>query len=295
MKKIFVIGSINIDLSIRAPYLPQKGETLTGGGFITAHGGKGANQAVAAARLGGEVIMCGCVGKDDFGKAAVNSLRAEGIDVSNIRVIEDCPTGSAVIIVIDGDNRIILDRGANERMTAEQVDETLRNANCGDILLVQLENPTEIIGHALKTGREKGMYVILNPAPANAEISPYLDFCDLVIPNETEAEILGGRKALSERVKNLIVTVGGDGFEHYEEGQPILYPCIPVKVVDTTAAGDTFCGGLCTRLAKGDDLIKAARYGGAAASLACTRKGAQPSIPTAEETANFLRTSEITL
>ena len=295
MKKIFVIGSINIDLSIRAPYLPQRGETLTGGGFITAHGGKGANQAVAAARLGGEVFMCCCVGRDDFGKAAVNSLKAEGIDVTNIRMIEDCATGSAVIIVIDGDNRIILDRGANERMTKKQVDETLNNANVGDILLVQLENPTEIIGHALKIGREKGMYVILNPAPANAEIAPYLEFCDLVIPNETEAEILGGRRELSKRVKNLIVTVGGDGFEYYENGQPILYPCIPVKAVDTTAAGDTFCGGLCTRLAKGDDLITAARYGGAAASLACTRKGAQPSIPTAKETEEFLHARKITL
>ena len=289
MKKIFVIGSINTDLVIHAPYMPQRGETLTGDGFFTARGGKGANQAVAAARLGGDVVMCACVGDDSFGKDAVASLKAEGIDVSHVRIIENAPSGTAVIVVVDGDNRIILDRGANALMTEKDVDGVLKTAQKGDVMLVQLENPVEVIGYALKRGREKGMYVVLNPAPANEGIAPYLENCDLVIPNETEAEILGGRKELAARVKNLIVTVGGDGFEYYRDGQPEKYPCIPVKAVDTTAAGDTFCGGLCMRLAAGDDLITAAKFGGAAASLACTRKGAQPSIPTARETEQFLR------
>lgn len=289
MKRIFVIGSINTDLVIHAPYIPQKGETLTGGGFFTAHGGKGANQAVAAARAGGQVIMCACVGADSFGEAAVNALKKEGIDVSFIRAVPDTPTGTAVILVVDGDNRIVLDRGANACLTRQDVDAALSSAECGDVLLAQLENPPEIVGYALKSAREKGMYVVLNPAPANREIMPYLNACDLVIPNETEAEILGGREPLAEKIQELIVTVGGDGFELYHRGKKKQYPCIDVKVVDTTAAGDTFCGSLCARLASGEGVEEAAKYGGAAASLACTRKGAQPSIPTASETEEFLR------
>lgn len=289
MKRIFVIGSINTDLVIHAPYIPQKGETLTGGGFFTAHGGKGANQAVAAARAGGDVIMCACVGADNFGEEAVNALKKEGIDVTFVRKVPDTPTGTAVILVVDGDNRIVLDRGANASMTKEDIDAALSSAERGDVLLTQLENPPEIVGYALRKAKEKGMYVVLNPAPANCDILPYLEECDLVIPNETEAEILGGREPLSKKVRELIVTVGGDGYEVYRNGVKKQFPCMEVKVVDTTAAGDTFCGSLCTRLAMGDELLQAAQYGGAAASLACTRKGAQPSIPTAAETQDFLK------
>ncbi len=291
MKTIFVVGSINTDLSISAPYLPAKGETLTGGGFITAHGGKGANQAVAAARLGGRVVMCGCVGAEPFGIQAKEALKAEGIDVRFVREIADCPTGTAVILVIDGDNRIILDKGANAFLTKEDVDLALAEAGEGDILLSQLENPIDVVGYALRLGKKKGMYTVLNPAPAKEEAEKYLEFCDLLIPNETEAEILGGRAALAKKIRELIVTVGGDGFERYAEGRVEKYPCIPVKVVDTTAAGDTFCGGLCSKLSEGESLLAAAKFAGAAASLACTKKGAQPSIPKKEDAERLLRAS----
>lgn len=232
--------------------------------------------------------MCACVGCDAFGAAAVKSLKDEGIDVCHIRTVERVSSGTAVIVVIDGDNRIILDRGANALLNEEDIRSALDGAKEGDVLLVQLENPASAAGYALKLGRDKGMYVVLNPAPADPEIAPYLGYCDLVIPNETEAEILGGREKLAAKVNHLIVTLGSDGFEYYRKGKAERYPCIPVKAVDTTAAGDTFCGGLCARLAMGEELIAAARYGAAAASLACTRRGAQPSIPSAEEVREFL-------
>ncbi len=287
MKKIYVVGSINTDLVIKAPYMPVSGETLTGEGFFTAHGGKGANQAVAAARLGGNVVMCGCVGDDGFGKNAIEAFQADGIDTQHVRVVGNTPSGTAVIIVVDGDNRIILDKGANGCLTEQDIDGALTNAQEGDIYLTQLENPIEIIGYGLKKAKEKGMYIILNPAPANKEITPYLGYCDLITPNETEVELLGGREELLNKVETLLVTLGGDGFEIVTKEGSWKYPCIKITPVDTTAAGDTLCGGLVAMLAEGYSLEKAAKFGSKAASIACTRKGAQPSIPTREEVENF--------
>lgn len=282
-KKIFIVGSINTDLVINAPYMPQQGETLQGSDFITARGGKGANQAVAAARLGGNVVMCGCIGNDAFGEEAIRFLQKDGIDVSHIRRIENASTGTAVIVVIDGNNRIILDRGANACLMEKDIDETLETARVGDIYLTQLENPIEIIGYGLKKAKEKGMYVILNPAPANKEIEPYLGYCDLITPNESELELLGGREKLLEKVETLLVTLGGEGFEITTKVDTQKYSCMKVKVVDTTAAGDTLCGGLVVKMAEGKLLAEAAKFGSKAASIACTRKGAQPSIPMRNE------------
>lgn len=282
-KKIFVVGSINTDLVINAPYMPKAGETLSGSGFFAARGGKGANQAVAAARLGGDTVMCGCVGDDEFGKAAVSALQKEGVDTSRVRVIEGARTGTAVIVVADGDNRIILDKGANEFLTEADIDETLREAREGDVYLTQLENPVSVIGYGLRRAKEKGMYVVLNPAPANADVAPFAEYCDLLTPNETETELLGGREALLKRVKTLLITLGAQGFEINDGQTSVRYPAVKVCAVDTTAAGDTLCGGLCARLSLGDSLEEAAKFGSKAASIACTRKGAQPSIPTAEE------------
>ena len=283
MKKIFIVGSINTDLVIKAPYMPENGETITGNGFFTARGGKGANQAVAAARLGGEVVMCGCVGDDGFGKDAVDSLKREGVDVSDIRVVKDIPTGTAVIVIVDGNNRIILEKGANARLTERDIDKTLEKAEKGDIYLTQLENPIEVIGYGLKKAKEKGLFTVLNPAPANKEIIPYLYYCDLITPNETELEILGGKEELLKSVNKIIVTLGGQGYEIADKTSAKRYPCIKITPVDTTAAGDTLCGGTVTKLAEGDTLENAVAFGSLAASIACTREGAQPSIPIVEE------------
>lgn len=287
MKNIYIVGSINTDLVITTPYMPKAGETLTGSGFFVARGGKGANQAVAAARLGGKVVMCGCVGDDDFGKSAVGAFKEVGIDVSHIRAVSGVPSGTAVIIIENGDNRIILDKGANAELSEKDIDEALKGAKAGDIYLTQLENPIEIIGYGLKKAREKGMYVILNPAPANKDIVPYLKYCDLVTPNETETEIMGGKEFLLSQVPTLLVTLGVNGFEITDKNGSKHYDCIKIKPVDTTAAGDTLCGGLAAMLAKGKTLEESSIFGSKAASIACTRKGAQPSIPTLTEVENY--------
>ena len=283
MKTVFIVGSINTDLVITTPKMPKIGETITGSNFFMAHGGKGANQAVAAARLGGKVVMCGCVGDDSFGKEAIDSFVKDGIDVSNIKTVSGVSSGTAVIVIEEGNNRIILDKGANGFLSKEDIDKTLETANPGDIYLTQLENPIEVIGYGLKKAKEKGLYVILNPAPADKSILPYVKYCDLITPNETEAELLGGEEELAKVIDTLLITLGSKGFKIIDKNGARTYPCKKIKAVDTTAAGDTLCGGLASRLAEGDSIDNAGKFGSAAATIACTRKGAQPSIPTAEE------------
>ena len=288
MKRIFVVGSVNTDFVISAPRMPVAGETLTGSGFFTARGGKGANQAVAARRMGGNVKMCACVGDDIFGKESVNTFMQEGIDVSHIRTIEGAPTRSAVIVVTDGENRIILDKGANARLTQEDVDAFLAEAEAGDIYLTQMENPVSVIGYGLKRAKEKGLYVVLNPAPASEAIEPYLGYCDLIIPNETELKILGGKeKLLAKTNARLLVTLGENGYQIVTGKDERTYPCMRVRVEDTTAAGDTFAGALVSCLAKGQALEEGAALSSRAATIACTKKGAQPSIPTIKEVESY--------
>ena len=288
MKKIFVVGSLNSDLVIHAPYMPVGGETLMGSDFETNNGGKGANQACACAKLGGEVYMCGCVGNDAFGQELINSLGCDGVHTDFIRKIDKTPTGVAVIVVTQGENRIILDSGANGFLDKSDIDKMLELANEGDIYLTQLENPISVVGYGLKRAKEKGLLVVLNPAPANVNIKEYLQYVDIIVPNETEREILGGIQGLSGYgIKTIITTLGGKGYEIYTQGGAKTYPCIDVKVVDTTAAGDTACGGLCVGLSMGDSLENAIAFGSKAASIACTRNGAQKSVPTRDEVLNY--------
>lgn len=288
MKKIFVVGSLNSDLVIHAPYMPVGGETLMGSDFETNNGGKGANQACACAKLGGEVYMCGCVGNDAFGQELINSLGCDGVHTDFIRKIDKTPTGVAVIVVTQGENRIILDSGANGFLDKSDIDKMLELANEGDIYLTQLENPISVVGYGLKRAKEKGLLVVLNPAPANVNIKEYLQYVDIIVPNETEREILGGIQGLSGYgIKTIITTLGGKGYEIYTQGGAKTYPCIDVKVVDTTAAGDTACGGLCVGLSMGDSLENAIAFGSKAASIACTRNGAQKSVPTRDEVLDY--------
>lgn len=285
---IYVSGSLNMDLCIETPYVPQAGETITGKGFITNGGGKGANQATAAAKLGGKIAMCGAVGNDAFGETLLANLSSAGADISHIRKIEGISTGIAVIIISDSNNRIILDKGANAFLTENDIDEFLKNAGKGDIFLTQLENPIKVAGYGLKRAKELGLYTILNPAPANKEIEEYLSFVDLVTPNETELELFGGKdKLFNAGVKKIVTTLGSKGYEIADKNGAKVYPCIKVKAIDTTAAGDTLCGGLAAGLAEGMSLEEACAFGSKAASIACTRKGAQQSIPTKAEVMNF--------
>ncbi len=288
MKKIFVVGSLNSDLVIHAPYMPVGGETLMGSDFATNNGGKGANQACACAKLGGEIYMCGCVGNDSFGNGLIDSLSKDGVHTDFIRKIDKTPTGVAVIVVTEGENRIILDSGANACLTEGDIDKMLDFASEGDIYLTQLENPISVIGYGLKRAKEKGLLVVLNPAPANIAIKEYLKYVDIITPNETEREILGDLDGLlGYGIDTIITTLGGKGYEIYRNIIATKYPCIDVKVVDTTAAGDTACGGLCAMLSMGKSIEEAMEFGSKAASIACSRHGAQKSIPTYDEVVNY--------
>ena len=288
MKNIFVVGSLNMDLRIESPYMPKAGETITGSGFITNGGGKGANQTVAAAKLGGSVRMCGVVGNDAFGKTLIDNLTSAGADASRIRIAPDAPTGIAVIIVAEGNNRIILDKGTNALLSKNDIDEFLTEATASDIYLTQLENSVDVIGYGLKKAKEKGMFTILNPAPANGEIAKFFPFVDLITPNETELEIFGGKEGLfSKGINAIVTTLGANGYEIADRYGARRYPCIKVKAVDTTAAGDTLCGGLAVGLSQGKSLEESCGFGSLAASIACTKKGAQSSIPTYKEVTDY--------
>ena len=298
---VVVIGSLNMDLVTRAPRLPVGGETLIGHSFATVSGGKGANQAVAAARLGAQVAMVGCVGNDDYGVQLRDALLAEQIDCQAVSVVEDS-SGVALIVVDDNSqNAIVIVAGANGAMTPAVIDQFDAVLQAADVVICQLEIPDATVGHALKRARALGKTVILNPAPASRPLpADWFTAIDYLIPNESEATALSGlpvdslesaEKAASHLIAmgagKVIITLGaegslfanGQGFEHF--------PAPKVKAVDTTAAGDTFVGGFAAALAAGKSEAEAIRYGQIAAALSVTRAGAQPSIPTQSDVQAF--------
>ncbi len=288
MKKIIIVGSLNTDLVINAPYAPVGGETLMGSGFMINSGGKGANQACACSKLGGNAYMCGCVGNDSFGNELIDNLKNVGVNTDFIRKVENTPSGVAVIVVTNGENRIIIDSGANGYLSKDDIDKVLEIATQGDIYLTQLENPIDVIGYGLKKAKENGLFTVLNPAPANTDILKYAPYVDIITPNETESEILGGKDTLfNQGIKTVITTLGSRGFEIATQGETKTYPCIKITPVDTTAAGDTACGGLCAMLSQGKELDEAMKFGSLAASIACTKAGAQKSIPTKDEVDSY--------
>ncbi|NTZ93870.1 ribokinase [Pseudomonas koreensis] len=298
---VVVIGSLNMDLVTRAPRLPKGGETLIGHSFATVSGGKGANQAVAAARLGAQVAMVGCVGNDDYGVQLRDALLAEQIDCQAVSTVADS-SGVALIVVDDNSqNAIVIVAGANGAMTPAVIDRFDAVLQAADVIICQLEIPDATVGHALKRARELGKTVILNPAPASRPLpADWFTAIDYLIPNESEAAALSGlpvdsleaaESAASQLIAmgagKVIVTLGAQGslfangkdFEHF--------PAPKVKAVDTTAAGDTFVGGFAAALASGKSEAEAIRYGQVAAALSVTRAGAQPSIPTMSDVQAF--------
>ncbi|MBH3406750.1 ribokinase [Pseudomonas glycinae] len=298
---VVVIGSLNMDLVTRAPRLPRGGETLIGHSFATVSGGKGANQAVAAARLGAKVSMVGCVGNDAYGVQLREALLAEQIDCLAVSVVEDS-SGVALIVVDDNSqNAIVIVAGANGSMTPAVIDRFDAVLQAADVIICQLEIPDATVGHALKRGRELGKTVILNPAPASRPLpADWFAAIDYLIPNESEAAALSGlpvdsletaEKAAAHLISlgagKVIITLGaqgslfasGTGYQHF--------PAPEVKAVDTTAAGDTFVGGFAAALAAGKTEAEAIRFGQIAAALSVTRAGAQPSIPTTSDVQAF--------
>ncbi|MGY2292851.1 ribokinase [Pseudomonas sp. SDO528_S397] len=300
--KVVVVGSLNMDLVTRASRLPRAGETLIGQSFSTVPGGKGANQAVASARLGAQVAMVGCVGTDAYGAQLRDALVEEGIDCQAVSRV-DGSSGVALIVVDDSSqNAIVIVAGGNGELTPQRLqafDAVLQEA---DVVVCQLEVPMETVAYALKRGRELGKTVILNPAPASSPLpQAWYAFIDYLIPNESEATALSGvvvdsldtakvaaTRLIAAGAGKVIITLGsqgalfadGQGFEHL--------PAPKVKAVDTTAAGDTFVGGFAAALAGGKREAEAIRFGQAAAALSVTRAGAQPSIPTLHDVQDFV-------
>ncbi|MBN3864786.1 ribokinase [Pseudomonas frederiksbergensis] len=299
--KVVVIGSLNMDLVTRAPRLPRGGETLIGKSFATVSGGKGANQAVAAARLGAQVSMVGCVGNDAYGGALRGALLAERIDCQAVSTVEDS-SGVALIVVDDNSqNAIVIVAGANGALTPEVVDRFDNVLQTADVIICQLEVPDATVGHALKRGRELGKKVILNPAPASRPLpADWYAAIDYLIPNESEATALSGlpvdslntaeaaaTQLIAMGAGKVIITLGAQGSLFADGTRFEHFPAPKVKAVDTTAAGDTFVGGFAAALAAGKSEAEAIRFGQVAAALSVTRAGAQPSIPTLSDVQAF--------
>lgn len=297
MSRVVVVGSSNTDMVIRTARLPAPGETLLGGEFFMNPGGKGANQAVAAARLGGDVVFVARVGNDMFGKEAVRGFEKEGIDTEFIAADPEKPSGVATIMVDSkGENCIAVASGANNSLSAADVDRAMERIQAADVLLMQLESPIPTVEHAAEIGRRANTTVILNPAPARELSGRLLGMLDVITPNETEAEWLTGIKvgdvesagraaeALREKgVGTVIVTLGSRGAYVLSGSFCGLVPCRKVEAVDTTAAGDTFNGALAVGLADGLGIEAAVGFANRAAGVSVTRFGAQSSAPRLEE------------
>ena len=253
MKKIVVVGSLNMDMVINTSRVPKMGETIIGSNFMTAPGGKGANQAVAAAKLGGNVSMIGCVGDDIFGRNLRENLKACNVDIDNTRMVKEVSTGLAVITVCGGDNSIILDSGANFKIDCKMIDEVKEIITKSHIVMLQLEIPQEVVEYVIAIAFANKVKVLLNPAPARQLSEELLSKVDLLTPNESECELITGmpvksiedakaaiKNLMEKGIKNVIITMGKNGVV-YNNDKEILHKNVPkVKVVDTTAAGDLF-------------------------------------------------------
>lgn len=325
--RIAVIGSFNTDLMVRAPRLPVPGETVLGTTFHMGAGGKGANQAVAAARLGAAVEMVACLGDDEFGRLALTTLSGEGVDVDHVTLLEGVATGVALIMVDDvhGENMIVVAPGANERVSAEHVNVARDVLASSDVLLMQLEIPLETVEHAARVGRECGARVILNPAPGRPLSRELLAMVDVLTPNETEARIIAGldgpdwpgakdkpdesgvasaaeaakaakvtmaaeaaEALLAQGCNAAVITLGSSGVLVADAAGCRRIPPYMVDAVDTTGAGDAFSGALAVALAEGMSLDDACRFANAAAAISVTRVGTAAAMPTRSEVDKFI-------
>lgn len=293
---VCVVGSINMDLVVRTPRLPAPGETILGGPFETFPGGKGANQAVAAARMGARVSMVGRIGADDYGQSLRAMFVREGVDATAIRATAGTATGVGVIIVDEraGENTIVVAPGANASLTPEDVESVAGIVRSAAVLLVQLESPFETVEAAIRIARGAGRRVVLNAAPAGVAPGAMLRQVDLLVANRGEAALLTGgaaeddplalaRDALRLGPAAVVVTAGAEGACLAMRDGSLRVPSIPVRAVDSTAAGDAFCGSVAAWLASGRSVEEAVRAGCVAGALAATRAGAIPSLPKAHD------------
>jgi len=286
---ILVVGSLNMDLVVQAPRHPAVGETILGGEFRTFPGGKGANQAVAASRLGARVSMIGRVGADNFGEALLLTLENDGVDTQYISRDPAAATGVALITVsAAGQNTIVVAPGANAQLSLQELEAAEAAFQTAQILVTQLESPVPVIRRAVELAQQYGVKTILNPAPAQSLDASLLEQIDYLIPNEHELALLSGNHDLLTGIdilqkvglKNLIVTLGEKGATVAQAKESHHIPAFKVETVDTTAAGDAFVGAFAVALTQGLDVFQAATWGNAAGALATTHPGAQPSLPT---------------
>ncbi|WIH89473.1 ribokinase [Brachyspira pilosicoli] len=282
-KSILVIGSINKDLVVNTLRFPKEGETILGNNFYTTNGGKGANQACAIGKLGGDVSMLGAVGNDNFAKDLSDALSSNNVNINNLLIKDNVSTGIAVITVTnDGANHIIVVQGANALITKDDVKEDLISSF--DIIVMQLEIPLEIAKYAASIAKKLGKIVVLNPSPAVKLDRDFLSCIDILIPNETEIDIIGGVDYVLEcGVKNIILTLGADGCELITKQNRKHFDAYKVNVVDTTAAGDSFLGGVVRMIADDKTIEEAIEFATKVSNITVTRKGAIDSIPTYNE------------
>lgn len=294
---IVVVGSLNMDLVVRTQRHPQIGETVIGYDFHTYPGGKGANQAVAAARLGGSVKMIGRVGEDQFGEELLQTVTKAGVDTTFIQKDTLAPSGVAFITVDDlGKNTIVVASGANARLSPEDISLAEEAFIGASVLLLQLECPLVAVEHAINLAHKYHLRIVLNPAPAQLLNAGLLGKVDYLIPNQTELVLLSGQESPEAAievlgglgVKRIVVTLGDEGALVVEGNEHEQFPAYDVSVVDTTAAGDAFAGAFAVALTEGLSIWDAARWGNAAGGLTVTRAGAQPSLPGRDEFLEFL-------
>ena len=300
MKKILVIGSLNMDLVTMSERHPKLGETVIGKSFFQIPGGKGGNQAVAISKLGGDVTMFGCVGKDSYGKILIEELKKNNVNIDYIKKCEK-NTGIATIVVDENaDNSIIVVPGANFELNIGDIDKNIDLIKNADIVLLQLEIPIDVVEYILKKSKEYKKITILNPAPAKKLSVDIIKNVDYLVPNETELELLSemptnseeevlvaSKKMMNMGVKNLIVTMGKNGSIFVGADKVVKVGIHKVKAVDPTAAGDSFIGGIIRMLAEGKKIEEAMEFGACVGAITVTKEGAQSSLPTWDEVKNY--------
>lgn len=292
---VCVVGSINMDLTVATNKIPAQGETVLGGEFVTNYGGKGANQAVAASRMGAHVYMIGAVGADAFGADIVTHLQAEGVETNNIETIHNQATGIANITLSEGDNRIIVASGANLSVTPALINRHEQIIKQSNTVLLQLEIPLETVIHTIELANKHDVPVVLNPAPYQPLPEETIAGATYITPNELELEAMKQQIEYEAIKHKIIVTRGSKGVEYYEGAQLQAIPSYPVEVRDTTGAGDTFNGVLAAMLTKQERIASAIHIANAAAGLSITKMGAQSGMPTYKEVQRFIEEREIYL
>ncbi len=294
--QVLVVGSINVDLVVSVPLLPNRGETVVGGAFMKHHGGKGANQAIAARRMGAEVCFVGAVGDDDFGTEALDALQSADTDTARVSILDDVATGVALIMVDGhGENQIAVASGANGRVRSDLVERSLAEyrPSPGGAYLANLELPDDAVIAGARIAQERGMTVLINPAPARMISGELIGLRPILVPNEHEAEALtgetdprqAGRLLVGRTGSPVVITLGARGAVVVTADGAEMIQAPVVDVIDTTGAGDTFCGALAAEMALGSSLVEAARVAVRAASLSVTARGARTAMPTRSDLA----------